>query len=314
MTVRLFRSKKATLYDYGPDHPESPDRVYAIEDQLLSSGLDFSCEHQDAEPASIKHLLLAHSFEHIDGLMTKSSVLQPDETVWIDDDTGMTKDTFEAALLSAGAGVNAVDWVMAGNNRHGFCLTRPPGHHATKDQAMGFCFFNNVAVAAYYALSHYNLSRVAIVDFDVHHGNGTEDIVSGDERILFCSSFQHPLYPHTDIEHTASNVLKVPLDAGTTGNDFRQKVAFWFDDLATFSPELILVSAGFDGHSEDPMAHMRLVESDYYWITQKIAQLAYNSSNGRLVSMLEGGYDNSALSRSVVSHLKALMATDLETA
>ncbi len=314
MTVRLFRSKNSTLYDYGPDHPESPNRVYAIEDQLLSSGLDFSCQHQDAEPALMKHLLLAHSFEHVDGLMSKSSALKHGEIAWIDDDTGMTKDTFDAALLSAGAGINAVDWVMAGENRSGFCLTRPPGHHATRNQAMGFCFFNNVAIAAYYAMSQYNLSRVAIVDFDVHHGNGTEDIVSGDERVLFCSSFQHPLYPHTDLITNADNVLKVPLDAGTTGDEFRRKVSSWFDALTLFAPELVLISAGFDGHAEDPMAHIRLVESDYFWITQQIAQIAQKSSLGRVVSMLEGGYDNSALSRSVVSHLKALMATNTEMA
>lgn len=311
MTIRLFRSNAATQYDYDAEHPESSDRIYAIEDQLLASGIESICEHADAVAASKAILNLAHDPHYVEDLIKKGSEVKEGEQVWLDQDTCLTHTTLDAALLSAGAGCNAVDWVMSGTMRRGFCLTRPPGHHALYDKAMGFCFFNNIAVAARYALQQYNLQRVAIVDFDVHHGNGTEHIVEGDERILFCSSYQHPFYPHRGASTPASNIITVPLDAGTNGAEFRESVAHWFEALKRFKPELILVSAGFDAHAQDPMAHLRLVEEDYYWITQRLIDVADTHCDGRVVSMLEGGYDGSALGRSVVAHLKAMSAKNI---
>ena len=318
MTIKIFRGKHGTKHDLGNEHPESPDRLFAIDDQLLSSGLEMICEHGDATPIPEAYLSLAHDPYYIKSVFDRAAQVSfsDDEktmyagettpTAWLDEDTGLMKHSLTAALESAGAGCNAVDYVMAGTERQAFCATRPPGHHATYDSAMGFCVFNNIVLAARYALQNYNLQRVAIVDFDVHHGNGTEQIVAGDQRIMLCSSFQHPFYPHSGAPVSASNILAVPLEAGITGDVFREKVQHWFNALSNFQPQLILISAGFDGHAEDPMAHLRLVEDDYFWISQALRRVADSCCEGRIVSMLEGGYDLSALGRSVVAHLKGL--------
>ena len=326
MTVKIFRGKHGTKHDLGKDHPESPDRLFAIDDQLLSSGLDMVCEHADATPIAEAHLSLAHDpyyvksvFEHAAQAMfsdhEKTQYSENKDTVaWLDEDTGLMRHSLTAALESAGAGCNAVDWVMDGDDRQAFCATRPPGHHATYDSAMGFCVFNNIVIAARYALQTYELKRVAIIDFDVHHGNGTEQIVAGDQRIMLCSSFQHPFYPHSGSPVSASNILSVPLEAGATGDVFREKVQYWFDALRNFQPELIFISAGFDAHAEDPMAHLRLVEDDYFWISEQLRFIADECCHGRMVSMLEGGYDLSALGRSVVSHIKGMSRPSSVTA
>lgn len=303
MTLRIYRGKDCVHHDVGHDHPESPDRIYAIDDQLLASGLDMICEHADARPVRREYLALAHDPYYVDSVFERAPKTG---TIWLDDDTGMTPITLSAALYAAGAGCDAVDWVMEGDNRQAFCLVRPPGHHAEYDSAMGFCFFNNIAVAARYALQKYELSRVAIVDFDVHHGNGTENIIAGDQRIMMCSSFQHPFYPHSGSPVSASNILSVPLAAGATGDVFREKVAHWFQALENFQPQLILISAGFDAHAEDPMAHIRLKEDDYKWVSAKLREVADHCCHGRIVSTLEGGYNLSALGRSVVAHLRGL--------
>lgn len=307
MILRIYRGASCATHKVDSSHPESPDRLAAIDDQLLISGLDMIAEHVDAKPAQQAWLTLAHDPDYINHIVS-SAPNEGDDMVWLDDDTGMTHDTLNAALDAAGAGCEAVDWVMQGMQRVGFCAVRPPGHHATYDKAMGFCVFNNVAIAARYALERYNLSRVAIVDFDVHHGNGTESIVAGDDRIMFCSSFQHPFYPFSggDITTQPANCDFVPLDAGTKGLAYRESVVHWFEKLKAFKPELILVSAGFDGHAEDPMGHMRLVEDDFSWISQQIHDVAVSCANGRVVSMLEGGYDLSSLGRSIVAHIKGL--------
>jgi acetoin utilization deacetylase AcuC-like enzyme len=191
---------------------------------------------------------------------------------------------------------------------HVFCPVRPPGHHAERNRAMGFCIFNNVAIAAYHAINHWGLHRIVIVDFDVHHGNGTEDIVKDDERILFCSSFQHPYYPGTGADSKAPNVINVPLPKLTDGPAFREAVMEkWVPRIETFAPELILISAGFDGHRDDDMAQFNLLEQDYGWITRQLSQLATLSAKKRIVSCLEGGYDLHALARSVEAHLRALL-------
>lgn len=303
MTIRIYRGKDCPHHDVDKDHPEHPDRLYAIDDQLLSSGIEMICEHADAKPVKRENLSLAHDPYYVDSLFQRSP---KSGVVWLEQDTGMTPITLSAALYAAGAGCDAVDWALAGQDRQAFCAVRPPGHHAEYDNAMGFCLFNNIAVAARYAIHHHNLSRVAIVDFDVHHGNGTENIISGDQQILMCSSFQHPFYPHSGSPVSASNILSAPLPAGTSGKEFREHVTYWFDALLNYQPELIFISAGFDAHAEDHMGQLRLREDDYRWISYKLREVADKVCHGRIVSMLEGGYNLSALGRSVVAHLKGL--------
>jgi acetoin utilization deacetylase AcuC-like enzyme len=225
----------------------------------------------------------------------------------IDPDTSINMHTWDAALRSAGAAIAATDAVMAGELGNAFCAVRPPGHHACRDKAMGFCFFNNVAVAAHYALDRHGLQRVAIVDFDVHHGNGTEDIVSGDDRILMVSFFQHPFYPYGGAGSGAPNLLNTPVPAYTRGDTIRELVTdSWIPRLDAFKPELVLISAGFDAHREDDLGQMGLVEDDYAWITQQLKDVAARHAKGRMVSCLEGGYNLDALARSVEAHVRVL--------
>jgi acetoin utilization deacetylase AcuC-like enzyme len=210
-------------------------------------------------------------------------------------------------LRSAGAALAATDAVLAGELENAFCAVRPPGHHAMRKQAMGFCFFNNVAVAAKYALQRHGLKRVAVVDFDVHHGNGTEDILAGDDRVLMVSFFQHPFYPHSGTDNPASNMLNIPVPAYTKGMDVRELVeTYWVPRLEAFKPEMVFISAGFDAHREDDMGQMALTEQDYAWITDRIRTIALRHAKGRIVSCLEGGYSLSALGRSVEAHIRVL--------
>src|SRR5690606_9591870 len=210
-------------------------------------------------------------------------------------------------LHAAGAGIAATDAVLAGEMENAFCAVRPPGHHATRSQAMGFCFFNNVAIAALHALEHHGLDRVAIVDFDVHHGNGTEDILAGDPRVLMVGVFQLPFFPFSGDQQPAQNMVNVPLPAYTKGMDIREIVEMmWLPRLEAFKPQMIFISAGFDGHREDDMGQLGLTESDYAWITQRIKDVARRFSKGRIVSCLEGGYVMGPLARSVEAHLRVL--------
>jgi acetoin utilization deacetylase AcuC-like enzyme len=225
----------------------------------------------------------------------------------VDPDTTAGPGTWQAALHAAGAAVAATDEVLAGRADNAFCAVRPPGHHATRDEAMGFCFFNNVAVAARHALDVHGLDRVAIVDFDVHHGNGTEHIVAGDERILMVSFFQHPLYPYNGTEPLGPNLVNVPLPPYTRGAQMREAVTrHWLPALAAFKPQMVFISAGFDAHREDDLGQLALVEDDYAWITGQVMAVAREHAQGRIVSCLEGGYNLGALARSVVSHLRVL--------
>ncbi|HPP82764.1 MAG TPA: histone deacetylase family protein, partial [Rubrivivax sp.] len=229
------------------------------------------------------------------------------ESRYLDPDTVASPGTLDAALRAAGAAVAATDDVLAGRARNAFCAVRPPGHHATRDEAMGFCFFNNVAIAARHALAAHRLERVAIVDFDVHHGNGTEDIVAGDERVLMVSFFQHPLYPYSGAVPMGTNMVNVPLAPYTRGPALRQAIEqMWRPALEGFRPQMLFVSAGFDAHREDDMGQLGLVEADYEWITRLIVEMAERHGDGRIVSCLEGGYNLSALGRSVVTHLRVL--------
>ena len=292
-------------HEIGPHHPESPARLHAISDQLIAAGIEPFLLHRDAEAATREQIERGHDADYVDEVFAAA----PEEgIVWLDGDTAMNAHTLEAAIHAAGATVQAVDMLMSGDARRAFCAVRPPGHHAERDRAMGFCIFNNVAVGAAHAIAAHGLERIAIVDFDVHHGNGTEHIFSGDDRVLFCSTFQHPFYPGSGAGETAANVVNCPLPATTDGADFRATVrAHWLPALEAFEPQLILVSAGFDGHLEDDMAEMRLREPDYEWVTLEICDLADRYAGGRVVSALEGGYSLSALGRSVAVHIRAMM-------
>ena len=285
-------------------HPESPQRLDAIGDQLLSSGLMPHLIEKDAGEASPADILRVHAPDYLAFLQQNA----PNEGHYsIDGDTLMDPHTLPAAWAAAGAGISAVDAVMQGKGETAFCAVRPPGHHARPAQAMGFCFFNNIAVAATYALETYGLKRVAIIDFDVHHGNGTEEIFEHDERVLMCSFYQHPLFPAEVRECQSSNMVNVPVPAGTSAEALRAIISEqWLPRLKAFAPELLLISAGFDAHQEDDLGQLCLTEADYAWMTQQLLLQADDSAQGRVVSMLEGGYNLSALGRSVVAHIKAL--------
>jgi acetoin utilization deacetylase AcuC-like enzyme len=300
-----FISHPACLrHEMGEGHPERPERLSAIEDKLLASRLDYFIVRADAPEVTREQLLRVHDAAYLDELER----LSPEEGLtWIDPDTAMCPDTLPAALRAAGAAVLATDLVIAGKAEAAFCSVRPPGHHAERARAMGFCFFNNVAVGAAHALEHHGLRRVAIVDFDVHHGNGTEDMFRDDSRVLMVSTFQHPFYPGSGVEGRSERMVNVPLAAGASGEEFRAAVTReWLPALDRFQPEMIFVSAGFDAHRDDGMAMLRLLESDYAWVTQQIRTVAARHAGGRIVSTLEGGYDLGALARSVAAHLEQL--------
>ena len=292
------------LHDIGSFHPESPARLSAISDHMIAQGLDPHFVYHDAPLATFAQLMRVHPASHLERLKRSSPELG---IVHLDPDTAMNPHTWQAALRSAGAGVLAVDLVMAGEVQNAFCAIRPPGHHCERANAMGFCFFNNIAVAAAHALEAHKLSRVAIIDFDVHHGNGTEDCFKGNEQVLMASIFQHPFYPYSGAENPAFNMLNVPLAAGADGEEFRMVVSdVWLPRLREFKPEMILISAGFDAHYEDDMGSLKLVEKDYAWATEQLKQVADEFAHGRIVSMLEGGYSLSALARSVAAHIRVL--------
>jgi acetoin utilization deacetylase AcuC-like enzyme len=288
----------------GSFHPESPLRLSAISDYMIAQGLDPYFVYHDAPLATFEQLMRVHPASHLERLKRSSPELG---MVHLDPDTVMNPHTWQAALRSAGAGVMAVDLVMAGEVENAFCAVRPPGHHCERNNAMGFCFFNNIAVAAAHALAVHKLSRVAIVDFDVHHGNGTEDCFKGNEQVLMASIFQHPFYPYSGAENPASNMLNVPLAAGADGEEFRMVVNdVWLPRLREFKPEMILISACFDAHYEDEMGSLKLFEKDYSWVTEQLKKVANDFAHGRIVSILEGGYSLSALARSVGAHIRVL--------
>ena len=304
MSTAYISHSECILHDMGAGHPESPDRLGAIKDRLIAAGLDLFMSFYDAPLATDEQILRAHPAEYLKYLMDN----QPLQGIrHLDPDTAMNPYTLQAARRSAGAGVLATELVLNGEMENAFCAVRPPGHHAEKNKAMGFCFFNNIAIAALYAMEQFALQRVAIVDFDVHHGNGTENIFSGDERVLMVGIFQHPFYPYSGADNPASNMVNVPLKAGTKGDVFRDAVtAHWLPALQQFKPEMIFISAGFDAHYEDDMGSLGLVESDYAWVTEALLKVAAQNGHQRIVSMLEGGYTLSPTARSAVAHIKAL--------
>ena len=288
----------------GPWHPECPARLQAIEDQLIASRIDTLIGREEAPLASEEDLARVHTQAHIDFVKESAPSVGLAE---IDPDTMMSPGSYHAALRAAGAAVAATDAVIAGTYDNAFCSVRPPGHHAEPARAMGFCFFNNIAIAARHALEVHGLERVAIIDFDVHHGNGTEAAFSGDPRVLMCSFFQHPFYPYSGADNHAPNMVNLPMPARTKGMAVREAVdMMWLPRLDEFKPQMIFVSAGFDAHREDDLGNMGLVEDDYTWLTEQIRAVAKRHAKGRIVSSLEGGYNLSALGRSVVAHVRAL--------
>jgi acetoin utilization deacetylase AcuC-like enzyme len=304
MPIAYLTHPDCLKHDMGLHHPECPARINAIHDQLTASGLLNLLKHYDAPKASTEQLTRVHSSEYVKWVFDKS----PDSgTIQLDGDTAMNPYSLRAALRSAGAAVKAVDLVMSGEANRAFCNVRPPGHHAGRTSAAGFCIFNNIAVAAAHALEHYGLQRVAIADFDVHHGNGTEEIFHDDPRVMLCSTFRYPYYPYCGTESGNSHIINVPLAVGSSGVEFRTAVSdHWLPALEKFQPEFLFISAGFDAHREDDMGGLSLVEDDYVWVTEKLKDIAARFAKGRIVSILEGGYALHALGRSVLMHIKSL--------
>ena len=288
----------------GAHHPEQPARLSAIADQLISSGIGELLQRYEAPLATDEQLARVHPIEYVRAIRE----LAPEQgTVHLDPDTAMNRYTLDAALRAAGAGVMATDLVVAKKATSAFCPVRPPGHHACRARAMGFCIFNNVAVAARHAIEVHGLERVAVIDFDVHHGNGTEDIFENDEHVLMASIFQHPFYPYSGTDNPAPNMYNVPLAAGSGSREFRAAVTkTWLPALEEFRPEMVFFSAGFDAHAEDDMAMLRFTDGDYGWVTEQVKSATDRYTGGRIVSMLEGGYALSALGRSAVQHVRVL--------
>jgi len=304
MATAFIHHPDCRLHDMGAHHPESPDRVAAIEDHLLATGLLDHLVSNAAPKATREQLLRVHDGDYLDSIESAS----PHSGIaHLDPDTAMNPHSLTAALRAAGAVVMATDSVIRGEAENAFCNVRPPGHHACRKRAMGFCFFNNVAVGAAHAIEVHGLQRVAIVDFDVHHGNGTEDIFSGDRRVMMVSTFQHPFYPYSGTQGRSERMVNIPLAAYSSGVEFRNAVVNdWLPALHGFAPQMIFISAGFDAHRDDDMASLGLVESDYAWVTEQIVNVAARYAQGRIVSTLEGGYNLGALARSVGAHIRAL--------
>ena len=305
MTVAYVTHDVFLRHDMGRHHPECPHRLSAISDQLIASGLAPLLHHHEAPMASDEQLVRAHEVSHVAAIRR---IAPQQGMVQLDPDTAMCPDSLEAALRAAGAGVLAVDLIMGGQASSAFCAVRPPGHHAMRSRPMGFCIFNNIAVAALHALEAHGLERVAIVDFDVHHGNGTEDILGGDDRVIMTGTFQHPFYPYSGTDRPAANMHNVPLAAGADGQALRQAFeSVCLPELERFAPQMLFISAGFDAHIEDDMAMLRFTDADYAWVSDALNDVARRHASGRVVSMLEGGYALSALGRSVVAHIRALL-------
>jgi acetoin utilization deacetylase AcuC-like enzyme len=315
MTTAIYCHPECKRHEMGDWHPESPDRLQAIEDQLIASRIDNFLDHRDAPAADIADIARVHRPDAIERLREQGrQAKESGAYVPLDGDTLMNGHSWDAALHAAGAAVAATDAVIAGELDNAFCAIRPPGHHARPGEAMGFCLFNNVAIAARHALDVHGLERVAIVDFDVHHGNGTEEAFLYEPRVMMVSFFQHPFYPYSGVGGEAQfnpHMVNVPVPALTAGDRVRQLVTeLWLPALNAFRPQMIFISAGFDAHREDDMGQLGLVEADYAWITRRVMEVAKEHAGGRIVSCLEGGYNLSALGRSVVAHLKALAELD----
>lgn len=309
MTTAYITHPDCLRHDMGAGHPENPQRLAAVAEHMRESGLLDELHCLEAPLAGLEDLKRVHTDAYVDLIFSQAPGAG---LVQLDPDTAMNSHSLDAARRAAGAGLAAVDEVMAGRSRNAFCAVRPCGHHATRGRSMGFCIFNNVAVAAAYALEVHGMERVAVIDFDVHHGNGTEDIFSQPawrDRVLMAGFFQHPFYPYSGTDHPAANMVNVPLAQGSDGAAARRAVEeSWLPALRQFAPQMLFISAGFDAHRDDLLGGMRLVESDFVWITQSLMSVADRHAGGRVISLLEGGYDLAALGRSTVAHVRALAA------
>ncbi len=308
MKTAIFSHPDCLQHETGSMHPESPARLAAIMDALKSCDFSGKLDFVNAPVGTRDQILLVHTPDHLG--FVESSIPADESLAYLDADTVISKGSFPAALRAVGAGCQAVDDVMQGKYKSAFCAVRPPGHHATPSRAMGFCIFNNIAIAARHAMQKYNLQRVAIVDFDVHHGNGTQDAFARDASVLYISTHQWPHYPGTGQpnEKGVGNLINIPLPAGTAGkayrNIFSENV---IPALKNFKPQLILASAGFDAHRDDPLASIKLTKEDYQWIGNQLSSIANECCGGKVISMLEGGYNLPALAESTVSYLRAFL-------
>jgi acetoin utilization deacetylase AcuC-like enzyme len=304
MATALLTHPDCVLHEMGAGHPESPQRLKAILAALEASGLVSRLTVREAPEAKREQLERVHEPEHVEFIFSSA----PSRGyAYLDPDTSMNASSLSAALRAAGAVVAATDLVMAGEAKNAFCAVRPPGHHATRDRPMGFCLFNNVAIGAMHAIEAHGLERVAVLDFDVHHGNGTEDAFHEDPRVMLCSTFQHPYYPYSGADSGNTHIINVPLPAMTDGRGFRAAVErFWMPALEAYKPQFIFVSAGFDAHRDDPLAYLKLDDEDYRWVTERLVDVAERHAEGRVVSTLEGGYNTDALGRCVVEHVRVL--------
>jgi acetoin utilization deacetylase AcuC-like enzyme len=304
MTCAWITHPECRRHEMGEGHPESPERLDAIADHLISTRLMAYLVPYEAPRATPEQLARAHTALHVQEILAAAPA---HGYLQLDPDTAMNPHSLEAALRAAGAAVLGAELVVRGEVRRAFCAVRPPGHHATRAAAMGFCIFNNVAVGVRHALDVLGLERVALIDFDVHHGNGSEDILAGDERVLMASTFQRDLYPYSGAEPLADNMVNVGLPAGADGAALREAVArAWLPALERFRPQLVFISAGFDAHRLDEMAGLRWVEDDFAWVTREIVALAERHCEGRIVSSLEGGYQLFHLARCVAAHVREL--------
>ena len=304
MTTAYISHPDCWKHEPGSYHPERPARMDAIKDRFTAVGLFDHLAQYEAPLATDADLARVHPDDYIQMIRDAA----PEQgVVHLDPDTAMSPGSLNAILRAAGSGVLATDLVMEGKADNAFCSVRPCGHHAESDRAMGFSFFNNIAVAAVHAVEHWGLDRVAVIDFDVHHGNGTEEMLSNKPEYLMCSIFQHPFYPGSGTQHPAPNMVNVPLSRGSGSVAFRAAVEQqWLPALQKFDPQMIFISAGFDAHVEDDLAGLALVDDDYGWVTKKLKAFADQHCKGRIVSILEGGYNLGALGRSAELHVRAL--------
>jgi acetoin utilization deacetylase AcuC-like enzyme len=307
LTTAYITHPDCLRHEMGAGHPECPARLGAVNDQMRASGMLDELRCLEAPLADARDIKRVHRSDYVDLIFENAPT---EGYVQLDPDTAMNPHSLNAARRAAGAGVLAVDEVMAGRSMNAFCAVRPCGHHATQARSMGFCIFNNIGVAAAHALEKKGLERVAIIDFDVHHGNGTEDMFSQAQwqgRVLMASFFQHPFYPYSGAVNPAPNMINIPLAEGSGGDVAKKAIETnWLPALQTFKPQMIFISAGFDAHREDLLGGMALIEDDYAWITREMMAVAAQHSQGRIVSMLEGGYNLAALGRSAVAHVKTL--------
>ncbi len=305
MSTAYISHRACHEHDTGQGHPECASRLSAIEDKLLISGLFDFLGSVDAPEVTQEQLLRAHTAGHLAMIET----MMPQEGYErLDPDTVISPGTLNAAKRAAGAAVEAVNLVMSGKFENAFCCVRPPGHHAEHNRSIGFCIYNNIAVGVKHALEEHGLTRVAVLDFDVHQGNGTEDILIGDDRVLYCSIFQHPFFPYTRLPENSEQVISIPLDATAKSAEFRAAISdHWLPALEQFQPEMIFVSAGFDAHQDDDMSYVSLTDADFRWVTEEIVRMAKATASGRIVSTLEGGYELNSLARCAETHMRVLM-------